>query len=259
SERRWLVDEVNDTDVAVDSAATLAEMHAVAVGLHGDASALVFGERLLTYREFGSSVSRLARALIARGVGPEMTVAVAMRRSVEMVVAVHAVVVAGAAYVPVDPDHPADRIAHIVESAEPALILTTSGGGVESAQVEVWAVDSVDLSGFDDGPVSDRDRVRELRADHPAYVLFTSGSTGRPKGVVVPHAAITNQLAWMQHEYPLAAGDGGLFKTPATFDVSVWELFWPLQTGARLVIAEHNGHKDPAYLASLINKNHITI
>ncbi|NED70280.1 AMP-binding protein, partial [Streptomyces sp. SID10244] len=110
----------------------------------------------------------------------------------------------------------------------------------------------------DSSPVTDADRISPLTADHAAYTLFTSGSTGRPKGVVITHTAIANRLAWMQDSYRLRGADVVLQKTPVTFDVSVWELFWPLMVGATLVIARPDGHRDPAYLAQLIREQRVT-
>ncbi|WP_160098502.1 AMP-binding protein, partial [Rhodococcus sp. T7] len=119
-------------------------------------------------------------------------------------------------------------------------------------------VDTVDVSGFSGAPVTDADRVSPLWPGNTAYVIFTSGSTGRPKGVAVTHAAIVNRLVWMQGEYGLGSDDVVLQKTPVTFDVSVWELFWPLQVGARLVVARPEGHRDPGYLAGVIVEHGVT-
>ncbi|WP_225727997.1 MULTISPECIES: non-ribosomal peptide synthetase [unclassified Nocardia] len=213
----------------------------------------------LTYRELDRQANRLARLLIARGAGPETTVALCLRRSLELVVGMYAVVKAGAAYLPLDPEHPADRIEQILAQADPVCVLTAAGDGLAlPAGTPQLAVDALDLREVDDRPITDTDRRAPLRADHPAYVIFTSGSTGKPKGVMVTHAAIVNRLRWMQHEYPLDGSDVVLQKTPATFDVSVWEFFWPLQIGARLVIAAPDGHRDPAYLAGLIAEKGVT-
>ncbi|KIM14462.1 hypothetical protein QV65_31885, partial [Rhodococcus erythropolis] len=116
-----------------------------------------------------------------------------------------------------------------------------------------------DVSGFDASPVVDSERLGRLRAENTAYVIFTSGSTGRPKGVGVSHAAIVNRLLWMQGEYGLGVRDVVLQKTPVTFDVSVWELFWPLQVGARLVIAVPDGHRDPGYLVRTIVESSVSV
>ncbi|RVW00087.1 non-ribosomal peptide synthetase, partial [Rhodococcus spongiicola] len=225
-----------------------------------DAAAVVFEGRSVSYAEFAGRVHRLARLLIAAGVGPESLVAVAMGRSVEMLVAVYAVTVAGGGYVPVDPDQPADRNGYILDTADPVLVLTTTRDGFDpGSDVPVVHVDSFDETGLADGPVTDLERVAPLRSSNTAYVIFTSGSTGRPKGVAVSHAAIVNRLVWMQAEYQLDGSDVVLQKTPFTFDVSVWELFWPLQIGAALVIAIPDGHRDPAYLARVMVEQGVTV
>ncbi len=211
----------------------------------------------LTYRELDDRANRLARLLISRGAGPETVVALCLRRSIELVVGIYAIVKSGAAYLPLDPEHPAERIEQIVGQAAPVCVLTAERDGLD-LPVDRLDIDTVDLSAYDGAPVTDADRFAPLRADHLAYVIFTSGSTGKPKGVGVSHAAIVNRLRWMQHEYPLDHTDAVLQKTPATFDVSVWEFFWPLQIGARLVIAEHDGHRDPGYLARLITEKRVT-
>ncbi|WP_197696539.1 non-ribosomal peptide synthetase [Nocardia terpenica] len=224
-----------------------------------DAVALVFEDEQLTYGEFAARVHRLARRLMADGVGAESLVALAIRRSIDLVVAMYAVLEAGAGYVPLDPDQPADRIDYVLDIARPAAILTTGRDGfVTGRNVAVLEVDALALDGFDAAPIADVERVQPIRPGHTAYVIFTSGSTGRPKGVAVEHAAIVNRLLWMQHEYPIDVTDAVLQKTPATFDVSVWEFFWPLQTGARLVVAKPDGHRDPVYLARIIAEQGIT-
>ncbi|WP_282782436.1 non-ribosomal peptide synthetase, partial [Nocardia sp. CC201C] len=213
----------------------------------------------LAYGEFSARVHRLARKLIATGVGPEVPVALAIRRSIDLLVAMYAVLEAGGAYVPLDPDQPAERIDYVLDTARPAAILTTSRDDfVTGRNVPVLEVDTLRLDGFADTTITDAERMGPIRPEHTAYIIFTSGSTGRPKGVAVEHAAIVNRLLWMQHEYPIGADDAVLQKTPATFDVSVWEFFWPLQTGARLVIAKPDGHRDPVYLAQLIAERRVT-
>ncbi|MFD4443299.1 non-ribosomal peptide synthase/polyketide synthase, partial [Nocardia sp. NPDC058519] len=212
----------------------------------------------LSYAEFGGRVARLARHLIGLGAGPGSLVAVAMRRGVEQLVAVHAVLAAGAAYVPVDPDHPVERTADVLGQTAPVCVLTSAGSGVADGD-SVLEVDTLDLSGLSGDPITDDERVAPLRPEHLAYVLFTSGSTGRPKGVAVPHKAAVNQLLWLQREYPLGVDDVVLQKTPFTFDASVWELLWPLQVGARLVLATADGHRDPAYLAAATVRHRVSV
>ncbi|WP_245910083.1 non-ribosomal peptide synthetase, partial [Nocardia amikacinitolerans] len=249
----------NDTDRAVP-AETLVSLFDAQAAATPDAMALVYEDEQLTYRELQERANRIARELIASGVGPESLVALAMRRSTELVVAMYAVLQTGAAYVPLDPDQPADRIGHILDTARPSLLLTTRRDGfVSEGAVAARYVEDLPTSAQTSGaPITDAERVRPLRPGNTAYVIFTSGSTGRPKGVAVSHAAIVNRLLWMQHEYPIGADDAVLQKTPATFDVSVWEFFWPLQTGARLVVAKPDGHRDPVYLAQIIAEQGIT-
>src|SRR5207302_11304193 len=163
----------------------------------------------------------------------------------ELVIALLAVLKAGAAYLPVDPEFPAERITFMFDDARPVLVLDNP----ETVR---------DVDGYPDTDPTDADRIQPLTPANPAYVIYTSGSTGRPKGVVVPHVGIVNRLSWMQHEYGLGADDRVLQKTPSSFDVSVWEFFWPLLVGATLVVAKPDGHKDPAYLARLIQDRAVT-
>ncbi|MFC8384149.1 non-ribosomal peptide synthase/polyketide synthase, partial [Nocardia sp. NPDC057272] len=248
----------NDTAHAVPHA-TLMSLFDAQVERTPDAVALVFEQQELSYRELQERANRIARRLISDGVGPGDNVALAIRRSTELVVAMYAVLQTGAAYVPLDPDQPADRIGHIIETAQPRLVLTSRRDAFEADGVTVHAVENIfSPADFSGAPITDAERVQPIRATNTAYVIFTSGSTGRPKGVAVDHAAIVNRLLWMQHEYPIDAADAVLQKTPATFDVSVWEFFWPLQTGARLVVAKPDGHRDPVYLAQIIAERDIT-
>ncbi|MEU1206888.1 amino acid adenylation domain-containing protein [Nocardia sp. NPDC005825] len=267
-ERQRVLTDWNATgfDVAATlpegAAATLVSRFDAQAAATPDAAALVFADETLTYRELAERSNRLARLLIAEGVGPESLVALALRRSTELVVAMYAVLQAGAAYVPLDPDQPADRIGHILDTARPRLLLIAEADEFEAGAREVatLSVERAEASAraLGGAPITQAERVRPLRPEHAAYVIFTSGSTGRPKGVAVEHRAIVNRLVWMQHEYALTADDAVLQKTPATFDVSVWEFFWPLQTGARLVVAKPDGHRDPVYLAQIIAEQRIT-
>ncbi|NDV10978.1 AMP-binding protein, partial [Rhodococcus sp. IEGM 248] len=233
---------------------TLVSLFAAQAAATPDAVALVFEDRWLTYAEFDQRTDRLARYLIRSGVGPESVVAVGMRRSIDLLVAIYAIVKAGAAYLPIDPDHPAERTAYVLDTAQPVCVLTRSADDTTfTTAAPVVNTDTLDLPDEDSAPIS-----TALTADNTAYVIFTSGSTGRPKGVAVTHGAIVNRLLWMQHEYRLTSDDAVMQKTPVTFDVSVWELFWPLHVGATLVIAAPDGHRDPDYLATLIRRHRIT-
>nr|WP_280345500.1 non-ribosomal peptide synthase/polyketide synthase [Nocardia neocaledoniensis] len=258
AERRRVLTDWNATAHPVDETATLVSMFEAQAATSPNAPALTFGGTTLSYAEFTAQVNRLARHLIAQGVGPDTMVALGMRRSLELVVGMYAVSVAGGAYVPLDPDHPAERTHYVLETAAPVCVLTTARDGFDAGSATALNIESLDLAGYSAAPVTDAERIAPLRPSNTAYVIFTSGSTGRPKGVAVSHGAIVNRLVWMQTEYGLTADDVVLQKTPATFDVSVWEFFWPLQIGARLVVAKPDGHRDPAYLAEIIRTEGVT-
>ena len=207
-----------------------------------DATAIEFDGQTWTYHEFSQMRSDLALRLRADGVGVGDTVVVSLERGVDQVCAVYAALTLGAAYVPVDPQAPAARRTQITDTVGAAVV-------VDDAYLE--------RGGAQRG--HDADSEPRSLAGPAAYVIFTSGSTGAPKGVEVGHRAVINRLEWMQKHYPLGVDDRVLYKTPITFDVSVWELLWPLRTGARLVIAQPGGHRDPDYLHSLMEERAVTV
>ncbi|WP_141752399.1 non-ribosomal peptide synthetase, partial [Rhodococcus erythropolis] len=250
-ERSLVLEGWNDTARVVSGVSVLDGFDAQVAATPG-AVAVSFEGQSLSYAEFDARVNRFARYLVSVGVGPESLVGVAVRRSVDLLVAVYGVLRAGGGYVPVDPDQPAERNGYVLESASPVCVVSTSDVGFDAGVVPVVEVDVVDVSGFSGAPVSDVDRVAPLRSGNTAYVIFTSGSTGRPKGVAVSHRSVVNQVSWLAERYAVSGSDVVLFKTPVTFDVSVWELFVPLAVGARLVVATHDGHRDPGYLASVV-------
>ncbi|MGW0177711.1 amino acid adenylation domain-containing protein, partial [Rhodococcus sp. NPDC003322] len=260
AERVRVLDRWNDSAQALPTGELLLDAFRAQAAATPDATAVVFEGESLTYGRFQSRVNRLARKLIDSGVGPESLVALAVRRSIDLVVGMYAVLEAGGAYVPIDPDHPAERIGHILDTANPVCVLTTERDDFDAAgDRSVLCIDTVDASAFSDTPISDADRVAALRPGHPAYVIFTSGSTGKPKGVAVPHGAIVNQMRWMEHEYSFTATDIYLQKTATTFDVSLWGYFLPLRVGATLVVATHDGHRDPVYVADSVARHGVTL
>ncbi|MFD0411969.1 amino acid adenylation domain-containing protein, partial [Kitasatospora sp. NPDC127116] len=230
-----------------------------------DATAVVFGSgaarEVVSYAELNERANRLAHLLVEAGVGPEHLVAVCLPRSTELVVSLVAIGKAGAAYLPLDPDYPAERLASTLEDGRPTALVTDSVtmGGELAAGVRRIDLDSPDtVNALSAQAVSNPERVGH-GPQSPAYVIYTSGSTGRPKGVVVAHDGVVNRLAWMQDDYRLTSSDRVLQKTPVGFDVSVWEFFWPLTTGATLVVARPDGHRDPAYLAEVIRAEGVTV
>ncbi len=252
-ERSQVLHGWNDTAVEVP-AGTLAGLFEAQAARTPDAVAVSCEGVLLSYAGLDGAASRVAGVLAGLGVGAGTVVAVVMDRSVALMAALLGVLKAGAAYLPVDPGYPAERVGFMLADAEPAVVLADGGlaGWLEElCGVPVLVADGPGLEGAGGvrGPVLPGDL---------AYVIYTSGSTGVPKGVGVPHSGIVNRLAWMQSMYGLGAGDRVLQKTPVSFDVSVWELFWPLLAGAQLVLARPGGHQDPGYLSALIGREAVT-
>ncbi|PQP07467.1 AMP-binding protein, partial [Rhodococcus opacus] len=198
TEKQLILEDWNHTDHATTTD-TLVSMFGAQVARTPDAPAVVDGNRTLSYAEFDARVNRLARHLITQGVGPENIVALRMRRSIDFVVGVYATLTAGAAYLPIDPHHPAERTHFILAVAQPTCILTTTHDEQVdlSDPVPVLHLDTIDLSPMSEAPVTDADRHAPLRPQNTAYVMFTSGSTGRPKGVTVAHSAIVNEVQWV--------------------------------------------------------------
>ncbi|MFC8436454.1 amino acid adenylation domain-containing protein, partial [Streptomyces sp. NPDC057253] len=256
-ERDRLLTEWNDTAVEVGSA-TLPELLAAQAARTPEAVALLSGDAEVSYAELDARANQLARLLVARGMGPESVVAVCMERGIEMVVALVAVLKAGCAYLPVDPEYPAERIADMLGDAAVQWALTTAAfAGVLPEHVARITVDDPDDATDIEAQPAYAPEVAPA-PKNPAYVIFTSGSTGRPKGVAIPHTGVVNRLQWMQARYGLTTEDRVLQKTPFGFDVSVWEFFWPLLNGAALVLAEPGGHRDPEYIADLIRQRRVT-
>ncbi|MGC5330357.1 amino acid adenylation domain-containing protein [Micromonospora sp. DT62] len=208
-----------------------------------DAVALRFDGAELSYGRLHAEAAVLARRLRDAGVGPESVVAVCLPRGLDLMRALVAVLKAGAAYLPLDPDLPARRRAFMVRDSGAQLVIDE---------------DFLAAAEEDNSADGDPQPSAEITPGHAAYLIYTSGSTGRPKGALIEHGAIVNRLRWMQDAYRLDASDRVLQKTPVGFDVSVWELFWPLITGATLVLARPGGHRDPAYLADVIRTEGIT-
>ncbi|MEW5930137.1 MAG: amino acid adenylation domain-containing protein, partial [Gemmatimonadota bacterium] len=221
------------------------------------AVAVVFEGEALTYAELEARANRLAHHLAGLGVRPETRVGVCAERSAELVVALLGTLKAGGAYVPLDPSYPAERLAYMLADSGVPVLLTQERLldrlPEHGARVVCLDRDAACPAGGSAAPP-----VLRPDPDALAYVIYTSGSTGRPKGAMNAHRGIVNRLLWMQERYGLGAGDVVLQKTPFSFDVSVWEFFWPLLAGARLVLARPEGHRDPAYLSELIEREAVT-
>ncbi|QHB33955.1 amino acid adenylation domain-containing protein [Yersinia canariae] len=250
---KTLLASVNDTAIALP-VLTLCDLMNQQSQLTPEAIALLDANETLTYQQVSERVKSLAICLRQQGVLPGDRVAVALPRSVNLSLALMAILAAGAAYLPLDTGYPDDRLAYMISDADPRLLITISSLAERfTGQARLLLLDQ--LPEQDSSPLLP---AVSIMPESPAYLIYTSGSTGRPKGVVVSHGAIVNRLLWMQNEYPLGSDDVVLQKTPCSFDVSVWEFFWPMITGARLVMAPPDAHRDPQALRSLIEDYGVT-
>jgi len=242
-ERRQLLETFNDTSIAYDGYSTVNELLAGQLRKTPEAVALIAGNRSLCYSELHESANRLGHFLRKLGIREEDRVAVCLDRSVEMIVAILGIMKAGAAYVPIDPQYPEERVRYMLQDSNAGVVITAR-----------WLEDHEEEIGRQPA-----DEVRNaLQAHHAAYVIYTSGSTGMPKGVINEHRGLVNRLRWTQDYFRLGTGDAVLQKTTFCFDVSVWEICWPLFTGARLVLADPGGQYDVSYLKRLIDTAAIT-
>ncbi|MFJ5673676.1 amino acid adenylation domain-containing protein [Streptomyces sp. NPDC093097] len=237
-ERQQLLNGRNATGCSVPGL-TMPELFAAQVARTPEAEAVVFEDTVVSYRELDERANRLARLLIGRGVGPERLVALAMPRSADMVVAAVAIHKAGGAYLPIDPDYPADRIAYMLDDADPTCIITTSGVDLPATSHPRVLLDGTEATTGDlpTGPVQDGERMAPLELHHPAYVIYTSGSTGRPKGVIVTHTGIASLAEAHTRHLDVQPGSCILQFASLSFDAATWELIMALTHGATLVMA----------------------
>ncbi|MBW0688651.1 amino acid adenylation domain-containing protein, partial [Escherichia coli] len=232
--------QINATQVEIPET-TLSALVAEQAAKTPDAPALADARYLFSYREMREQVVALANLLRERGVKPGDSVAVALPRSVFLTLALHAIVEAGAAWLPLDTGYPDDRLKMMLEDARPSLLITTDDQLPRFSDVPNLTSLCYNAPLTPQGSAP----LQLSQPHHTAYIIFTSGSTGRPKGVMVGQTAIVNRLLWMQNHYPLTGEDVVAQKTPCSFDVSVWEFFWPFIAGAKLVMAEPEAHRDP--------------
>jgi amino acid adenylation domain-containing protein len=256
-QERALFETWNDTAVEYRRNCTLHGLFEEQVDRTPDRVALEFEGQTLTYREFDDRCNQLAHHLKTLGVGQGDLVGVCMNRSFEMLISLYAILKAGGAYVPFDPEYPPDRLQFILQDTAAKVVLAQEAVAelLPAGQTEIFCVDSQwsEIDQLSTEFVSDNTDETSL-----AYVIYTSGSTGRPKGVMNEHRGICNQLFWMQEKFAVDGTDNILLKTAYSFDVSIWELFYPLLNGARLVIAPPEAHQDPDELSRVMRESNIT-
>ncbi|HJX29616.1 MAG TPA: amino acid adenylation domain-containing protein, partial [Thermoanaerobaculia bacterium] len=257
AERDQLLRDFNDTRQIYGEEECLHRLIARQASRSSEAIAVLFEGDSLTYMELDRRSNQLAHFLLSLGARPDRFVGLCVERSLEMVIGLVGILKAGCAYVPLDPSYPQDRLEYMFRDSE-CLVLLTQEGLLGKLPASDACTVCLDRDWPQIAAQSEHDPEVPSVPAALAYMIYTSGSTGRPKGAMVPHSGIVNRLLWMQEAYGLTAADRVLQKTPFSFDVSVWEFFWPLITGARLVVATPGGHQDPQYLADTIAKEGIT-
>ncbi|MBK8805427.1 MAG: amino acid adenylation domain-containing protein [Bacteroidales bacterium] len=246
----------NSTDFPVDSNICLHQKFEQKVKSHPHLIALKYGGNELSYKELNLHVNRLSNFLISKGVLVQDKIAFSLYRSVEMIIAIFAIHKAGACYLPIDPNTPKERIDSVLEDAKPKFIISmkkSSDNFIDfDNNILIDNIVTIPLSEDESNPEVD------VKSSDLAYILYTSGSTGKPKGVMIEHHSVINKIEWMQYKYPLTENDCMILKTPVTFDVSVWEIFWWFFSGSSLSILDVGGEKDPSTIIKTVEDHKVT-
>ncbi|MEO1624175.1 MAG: amino acid adenylation domain-containing protein [Bacteroidota bacterium] len=250
-EKELIIDVFNDTDAPFPADKTIIDLFSEQCAKQPHAIALQYGDQQLSYADLDAQSNRVANYLMENDCGKGTVVGVYLHRSIDMMVAIFGIQKAGAIYLPLSKDHPADRTAFILENSEAKLVFVeTEDAGVSPAHLRKASVA--------DARSSSDVSIANAQAEDVAYIIYTSGSTGQPKGVLIQHRSLVNRLHWMQKSYQIGPKDVLLQKTPTVFDVSVWELFWWSICGARLVLAPPHAEKDPRQICELIDEAGVT-
>ncbi|QGQ96125.1 amino acid adenylation domain-containing protein [Paenibacillus psychroresistens] len=254
-ESKQLLVDFNTTEATYPQEKTIHQVFEEQVERSPHHVAVVFREQQLTYQELNERANQLARVIRAKGVQADSIVGIMVDRSIEMIVGILGILKAGGAYLPIDPEYPQERIAFMLEDSGSDILLTQHKFNLKiSFKQETLFIDNENLYR---GESANLEAV--TKSNHLAYVLYTSGTTGKPKGVMIEHHSVANRLHWMQEQYPLQANDVIMQKTPITFDVSVWELFWWSWTGASVYFLGSDEEKDPQLIIRAIEKHNITV
>ena len=257
-ERNQVLIEWNETRVDYLKDKCFHELFEESAKAYPERIALIFEEQSLTYEQLNHHANQLAHYLRTLGVIPDTLVAISLERSLEMVIGILGILKAGGAYVPIDPAYPAERLQFMLQDTKASILLTDSSLKMLFSSYSEKII-FLDHKNKDLQNQSTSNPVFLTSSDNLAYVIYTSGSTGKPKGVMIEHRSLVNRLMWMQDKYHLTAADRVAQKTPFSFDVSVWEFFWPLMIGATEILAAPEEHKDSELILKFINKNRISV
>ena len=253
-EKSKILYEFNDTKADFPDDKTLQQLFEEQAEKTPDNTAIIFNDKKLTYRELNDKANSLAVTLRLKGLGPDKIAGIMMYRSLEMVIGIFGIIKAGGAYMPIDPQYPEDRIKYMLEDTGAELLLTqdalTDNLSFESYIINL---DDEDAYSYCNGNIENINKPKDL-----AYIIYTSGSTSRPKGVMIEHRSVINRLSWMQKKYPIGNDSCILQKTPFTFDVSVWEMFWWSFTGASVCMLDPGGEKDPELIIRAVERYRVT-
>jgi amino acid adenylation domain-containing protein len=258
-EEAKLLTEFNNTKVQYPEGKTVIDIFENQVEKSPDSVAIVFESDQISFTELNQRANKLAHYILKLGAKKETIIPICLERGFEMLVGIFGILKAGCAYVPIDPEYPEDRIQFMLDDSEADIIVTTTQfrGRIENSK----ANNIIELD-------STESKLKAMSVDNPgvvidvhnlAYVIYTSGSTGKPKGAMNEHRGLYNRLNWAQDYFKLSPNDVVLQKTTFSFDVSVWELIWPLMVGSKLVLAKPGGQKDNVYLKSVIEANKVTM
>ena len=259
SMKRLLLEEFNNTKVDYPKDKFVINLFEEQVIKTPDNTAVVFEDEKLTYRELNEKSNRLGHYLRGKGVKEDTPVPIFLERSIEMIIGILGILKAGGAYVPIDPEYPEERAAYMLDDTEAFIVVSSKESSSKLSAIK--NIDIVEVNGdwSKINECSKENLMIPIAGNNLAYIIYTSGSTGKPKGVMIEHGALINRLNWAQDYYGLTAEDSVLQKTTICFDVSVWELLWPLLAGSKLVFAKPGGQKDTSYLKSIIETERITM
>lgn len=258
-EKKQILNQFNDTGAEYNKNITINELFEKQVEKTPEDTALIFEDNSMTYKELNEKANQLAGLLRQKGVKPDSIVGIMTERSSFMFIGIMAILKAGGAYMPISPDYPDERIKYMLEDSGACALLTQNENDnkrIKDADIKNIAVINLDNQNLFTGNSGNLECINNSK--NLAYIIYTSGSTGKPKGVMIEHWSLVNRLNWMQKMYPIGKGDTILQKTPYTFDVSVWEMFWWSIQGARVCFLKPGGEKDPSAIVEAIEKNKIT-